>query len=170
MSSAYQFCPYCGGPLDWPARVVHPACARCGRTFFQNSKPCVGSIIVRGGQVLLVKRGIEPFKGDWDIPGGFLQPGEPPAEGARREALEETGLDVALTGLVGLYMDTYPEDVATLTIFYEADVVAGELAAGDDAVDTHWFPRDAIPANLAFACCRAAMADWRRRGVLSVPD
>jgi 8-oxo-dGTP diphosphatase len=116
-----------------------------------------------------VKRGIEPFRGDWDIPGGFLQPGEPPEDGARREAAEETGLQVTITGLVGYYIDDYPEDVATLTLFFEAMPGDREVRAGDDAVAAHWFNRDNIPPNLAFACCRAAMSDWRRRGSLALP-
>ena len=86
MRPKYRFCPYCGSGLAWPEAAVHPVCTRCGETFFQNSKPCVGTIIVRDGLVLLVRRGIEPFKGDWDLPGGFLDPGEPPDAGAVREA------------------------------------------------------------------------------------
>jgi 8-oxo-dGTP diphosphatase len=115
-----------------------------------------------------VKRGIEPFLGDWDIPGGFLQPGEHPEEGARRETHEETGLEIRLTGFVGMYTDVYPEDVHTLTLFYEAAVQSGTLVAGDDAVDAHWFPAPEIPSNLAFECCRAAVRDWRRRGSLAM--
>jgi NADH pyrophosphatase NudC (nudix superfamily) len=51
VSSAYRFCPYCGGPLEWLVGQPHPACAACGRTFFQNSKPCVGTIVTDGDAV-----------------------------------------------------------------------------------------------------------------------
>ncbi len=121
-------------------------------------------------RLLLVRRGIEPFKDCWDIPGGFLEPGEAPAAGASREVVEETGLEVRLNGLVGWYPDVYPEGVTTLTVFYEAEVVGGTLAAGDDAIDTHWFARDEIPADIAFECCRAATRDWLRRGSVAMPD
>jgi len=166
MDAHYRHCPYCGAALDLRPGVEHPVCGACGRTFYQNAKPCVGVIITDGSRVLLVKRGIEPWKGDWDIPGGFLGPLEGPEDAGRREVLEETGLRVDLAGFIGAYPDVYLDDVPTLTLFYEAAWDGAQPVAADDAVAVAWFERDAIPPNLAFACCRAAMHDWLRRGAM----
>lgn len=164
MDAHFRHCPYCGAELDLAQDVEHPVCRSCGRTFYQNAKPCVGVIITDGDRVLLVERGIEPWKGDWDIPGGFLAPTEWPEAAARREVLEETGLDVNLIGFVGAYPDVYLDDVPTLTLFYEAAWDGTAPVAADDAVAAEWFDRSAIPPNLAFECCRSAMRDWLRRG------
>ena len=106
--SDYEFCPYCAEPYGERSRVQ--TCQTCHRTVWHNSSPCAGAMILREGRLLLVKRGVEPFRGWWDIPAGFLQPGEHPAEGAAREVLEETGLRVAIGDLVGTYVDVYGEE------------------------------------------------------------
>ena len=120
---------------------------------------------LQGQEVLLVKRAVEPFKGYWDIPGGFLESGEHPADGARREVLEETGLVIEPTEVVGFYMDVYgPEDEPTLNICYLARVVGGEEEAGSDAEGMEWFPLDALPERIAFRWEREALEAVRRRG------
>ena len=158
----YQFCPYCAEP--YRERGQAQTCQSCDRTVWHNSSPCAGAMILREGRLLLVKRGVEPFRGWWDIPGGFLQPGEHPAEGAAREVLEETGLRVAIGELVGTYVDEYGEGGKyTLTMYYMAGVVDGEARAGDDAVAIEWFSLGVLPEKVAFANCRQAIADLRRR-------
>ena len=158
----YQFCPYCAEP--YRERGQAQTCQSCDRTVWHNSSPCAGAMILREGRLLLVKRGVEPFRGWWDIPGGFLQPGEHPAEGAAREVLEETGLRVAIGDLVGTYVDEYGEGGKyTLTMYYMAGVVDGEARAGDDAVAIEWFSLGELPEKVAFANCRQAIADLRRR-------
>ena len=164
-----RYCPRCAGTLEFRLveREGHDRliCGACGYILYKNSSPCVGAI-VRGadGRVLLVRRGIQPFKGFWDIPGGFLEGGEHPEDGARREVREETGLDVRLTRLLGIYMDVYGgEATPTLNLFYEAEWVGGEAVAGDDAVAFGWFAVDELPPQdeIAFDCCRKALDDWR---------
>ena len=101
-------------------------------------------------QVLLVERGIEPYKGRWAFPGGFLKLDETAEEGARRELKEETGLDSA-------YMEQFhtfstPERdprERVITIAYYALVKIQEVKGGDDAASARWFPLDEIP-SLAF--------------------
>ena len=83
-----KFCPSCG--TETVARAIEgrerASCPGCGRVHYENAKPCAGAIVVdAAGRVLLGKRSIEPFKGLWDIPGGFLEAEEHPEEGARRE-------------------------------------------------------------------------------------
>ena len=168
MPKDYRFCPRCGGPLalghvhglsDEPPELI---CQACGFVFWQNSKPCAGVLVVRSGHVLLVRRAFEPFKGWWDVPGGFLAEGEHPADGARRELLEETGLDVRLTGQVGVFMDVYGESGdATLNVFYTGEVVGGIEAAGSDATGMRWFAPAEIPDKVAFVCNRQAIEAWK---------
>ena len=168
MQKKYDFCPRCGGRLD----LAHPhglieepaelTCTACGFIFWQNSKPCAGVLVVREGRLLLVRRAFEPFKDWWDVPGGFLHDGEHPEDGAVREIGEETGLRVRLTGLVGIFMDTYgPTGDATLNVFYTGEAIGGQEVAGSDATGLCWFAPDEIPENVAFACNRQAIRMWK---------
>ena len=122
---------------------------------------------MRDGRVLLARRAIEPFKDCWDIPGGFLHEDEHPEDGVRREVLEETGLRVRLTGLLGIYMDRYGSDDAdewTLNIYYLAEPLDdAEPRAADDASELAWFAPDELPATMAFKHEHQVLADWRAR-------
>ena len=160
--AGYKFCPYCAEPYveQGPEQV----CCSCDRIVWHNSVPTAGAMVICEGRLLLVKRGFEPFKGWWDIPGGFLQPGEHPADGAAREVLEETGLRIAIGKLIGAYIDVYGEEGRyTLNIYYQAGVIGGEARAGDDAVAMEWFGLDALPEKIAFVHQPKAIADLRRR-------
>jgi len=165
----HRFCPRCGEPLGTILRPgdSHPrqVCTACGRVHYRDSKPCAGVLTVRDGRLLLVRRSIEPFRGYWDIPGGFLEEGERPEAGAVREVQEETGLEVRLTRLFGFYMDRYVyqgEGGFTLNIYFLAEVVGGEERAGDDAAGLGWFGPDKLPARIAFDHVRLVLEDWAR--------
>ncbi|GAB4460241.1 MAG: NUDIX hydrolase [Armatimonadaceae bacterium] len=163
----YKFCPFCQTVLEarripdpGPVRRVCPSCR-----FIQwgNSKPTASGIVVNDrGFILLAKRGIEPFRGMWDIPGGFLEAGEHPEDGVRRELFEETGLTVAVTALIGVYMDTYgpapSED--TLNLYYACRMESGSIQADDDAEELRWCAPDHLPGPLAFVNAQQALADW----------
>lgn len=116
----------------------------------RNPAPTVDVVIfdpARG--VVLVERRNLPF--GWALPGGFVDYGETCEAAARREAKEETGLDVVLTGLVGVYSDPARDPRGhTLSVVYAAQALDPEaLAAGDDAARALFFPLDALPP-LAF--------------------
>jgi 8-oxo-dGTP diphosphatase len=99
-----RHCPTCGTRLvEQPPTV----CPSCGAEHWRNAKPCGGALVVRAGRLLLVHRAVEPWRDRWDIPGGFCEHDEHPAETARRETREETGLDVVITGFLGLWVDRY---------------------------------------------------------------
>jgi len=84
----------------------------------------VGAIIFEKGKVLLSKRAGRPFKNYWDVPGGFLEAGEHPEEGIKREIFEETGLKIKPMRIIGVFMDTYGKGgIRTLNIHFEADLV-----------------------------------------------
>jgi ADP-ribose pyrophosphatase YjhB (NUDIX family) len=163
----WRLCPRCGAALDLghvPGRVSCPA---CGFVAYANPKPCVSGLVVdREGRLLLTRRAIEPYKGLWDAPGGFIEEGEHPHAALRRELFEETGLVVEPGDLVGIWMDTYGDEAdaqSTLNLYIEARVVSGEPRAADDVAELGWFARDALPAGaeLAFTTVSAALAAWR---------
>jgi 8-oxo-dGTP diphosphatase len=109
-----------------------------------NDRPtirCVGAVITRhDGRVLLIKRGNEPGRGLWSLPGGRIEPGESDVTAVAREVAEETGLTVTVGELAGrVQRGRY--DISD----YFATVVSGELAAATDALDARW----ADPRELA---------------------
>ena len=165
-----RFCLRCGGRLETVLRpgYEHPVqlCPTCGRVHYRNAKPCAGALVVRAGHILLVRRAIEPYRGYWDIPGGFLEEGEQPQAGAVRELWEETGLEVRLGDLFGFYTDRYVyqgEQGVTLNIYFLAEVIGGEERAGDDAAELGWFGPDELPVRIAFDHARMVLTDWATR-------
>lgn len=162
---SYNYCSHCGSPLNIPAKpLAAQICANCGRTHYHNSKPCAGALIVRDGCVLLVRRAVEPFKDYWDLPGGFLEAGEHPIDGMFREVREETGLDVRVRELLGVYMDRYDnngDEIFTLNHYYIVEPIGGELRAADDVNAFYWFPLDALPEQIAFEHARVVLRDLR---------
>ncbi len=105
----------------------------------------VGAVVVEKGRVLLVRRGREPLKGQWSIPGGLLEIGESLTAGVAREVLEETGLVVEPVELVELLDRIHREDDRVRYHYVIADylcrVSGGELLAGSDADEVRWAER-----------------------------
>jgi ADP-ribose pyrophosphatase YjhB (NUDIX family) len=160
----WRFCPRCGSGLerdDGRAR-----CGACGSVYYASSKATACALCVdERGRVLLARRANEPFKGRWDLPGGFLEEGEHPFDGLRRELREETNLEVEPVGFVGVWMDRYPygtHTVSTLNLYWTARVVRGSAVAADDVAELAWFPPDEFPADeeLAFHIADVLRA-WR---------
>lgn len=167
-SLSYRFCPKCGGELarkfveqEGHHRLV---CQSCGFIFYLSSKPTASALVIRDGKVLLVERAIEPYKGWWDVPGGFTEDGEHPEEAVRRELREETGLEIRILGLLGIFMDAYVygsvED-HTLNLYYLAEPIGGDPWPGSDAASLGWFGKDELPDRVAFQCSRDALVVWR---------
>jgi 8-oxo-dGTP diphosphatase len=105
-----------------------------------------------GGRLLLVRRGRPPFEGTWALPGGFCEWGETTEESCAREAREETGLEVRIGALLGVYSDPKRDPRGhTIGILYEATPIGGSVRGGDDASDARWFTADeALRTELAF--------------------
>lgn len=163
----FRYCPNCGHELpSLPAdshNISRQDCPTCHTAHYRNSKPCAGALVTQDGKVLLGRRGIEPFKGWWDIPGGFLEPWEHPAHGAAREVAEETSLTVQPSEIMEIIVDTYGDSGDyTLNIFYLAEVLGGEARAGDDLIELKWFGPDDLPDQIAFANGRQALDTWRK--------
>lgn len=156
-----RFCPLCGGALARepvaPDYREHAVCTRCRFVFYLNPKVVAGTIPEQDGRVLLTRRSIDPGRGLWTFPGGFVDFGESVTDAAIRETYEETGLRVDLTGLLNVY--TYPG--APVIIVYEAQVLDGtlRLCAENDRVE--WVALPEIPWDaLAFPSTREALREW----------
>jgi len=111
---------------------------------FDYPRPCAGMVVVKRAEVLLLRRGHLPRRGWLDLPGGFLEAGEDMEAAARRELLEETGLEVGATRWLGVYWDRYHlrgfGAFPTMNFYYLARWRAGEPRAADDAAAALWAP------------------------------
>jgi len=151
-----SYCPRCGARVE---RLAHSVgrCVGCARPVYANSRPTAGVLIEREGKILLVRRGSEPSRGRWDIPGGFLDEGEVPEDGARREIREELGLELGALELFAVDINRVGDDIA-LDILFRATSAAGEARPDSDAAACAWFAIDDLPRDLAFPTTERALA------------
>lgn len=146
-----RFCFLCGILLK--KNGAYLACSACPFIHYDNPRPTVSGVILRGGKILLTKRGREPFKGWWDFPGGFMEKGETPEEAIRREIKEETGLTVKAEKLLGIYPGVYPQEfnpVPILTVVYLLSSKSGVVRPMDDVEEGRWFSVSDLPKKIAF--------------------
>jgi len=135
-------------------------CPECDFVFFREPKVATGALIERAGAVLLVQRSVDPKKGYWALPAGYMEIDEGPVACAIRECYEETGLVVRVTGLFGVYHITADPRGPGVLILYRAEMVSGELRAGDDASELAFFTPGALPHQIAFASTRRVLLRW----------
>lgn len=159
--SAAVHCLRCGTPME--LRAVdgreRPVCPACGYIFYRNPTPVAGCVVEHDGRIVLVRRGINPGRGKWGLPAGFMEWGETAEEGAMRETTEETGLLVRIERLLGVYSFVNPVGNGVI-IFYVATSTGGTLVASDDAEHVETFAPDALPDAIAFPTHRQALADY----------
>ena len=150
-----KHCIRCGTAVEQHSRYgqVRPLCPSCGWIHFADPKVAVGVFVEKNEKILLVQRSFNPYRGKWSLPAGFVNAGEDPAEAARRECLEETGLNIRELRLLDIYAEKEHAGGADFIIVYAAEVTGGQLAAADDAADAKFFARDNLP-ELAFEATR----------------
>ncbi len=165
LSAAVRYCSRCGselafGPVAGEDRK-RLACSACGYIAYLNPRLVVTALpVTDAGEVILLRRGIEPGYGRWAQPGGFLEIDETAQDGAVRETLEETGLIVEPTTIVGLY--TRPQ-AAIVVVAWEARIVGGEAQPTPESLEVRPFAPDAIPwPGIAFQTTTWALRDWLR--------
>lgn len=130
-----------------------------------SAVPCVGAIIIDpAGRLLLVKRGHEPERGRWSLPGGRIEPGESDEQAVLREVGEETGLSVTCGPLVGTVQRPAPGGAVLDIRDYSATVSGGELKPGDDAADARWVSRADLARLPLTSGLAETLASW---GVLA---
>lgn len=158
----FRYCPRCSAELikkkiDHNLRKVCPV---CGFVLYRNPAPAAGVIIEKKGQIVLVRRKYNPYKGDWCLPAGFIEYGEAPEHCAVREVKEETNLEIKLTGLFKVYSGSDDPRTRAILIVYLGEILSGEPKPGDDASEVRFFPVDNIPQNIAFQSHRQALKDY----------
>lgn len=127
-------------------------CPTCGFVDYQNPKTCVVILITQGHKILLARRGIEPAKGEWDIPGGFVDRGESAEEAVLREALEETSLHVRVKEYIGSVPDVYgPRETPTVNLCFLVEILDGQPSPRSDVESLVWFSLDQLPRKMTFA-------------------
>lgn len=137
-------------------------CTKCGFVDYVNPKVVAGSVVTdEAGHILMCRRAIEPRKGFWTLPAGFLEEGESVDEGARREALEEACARIETLDLLALY--SIPR-ISQVQIFFRARLADPAIAAGPESLEVALYAFDDIPMDsLAFPTVRWALEDFRAR-------
>ena len=154
-----KFCERCGHrlarkPIDGTPR---PYCPDCGHVVFLDPKLAAVVLATTKGRLVMVRRGTQPAIGRWSFPTGYVDRGEAVEDAAVREVKEETGLDVRLTGLVGLYSRS---GTPLVLAAYSADVLGGVLEPGPEIQETALMDPGELP-TLPFPHDDQILQDWR---------
>lgn len=164
----FHFCPRCGAPLktteERGERIL--VCSREDFTFYQNPHSATAAIVRNNnGKILLVERAVEPAKGAWDVPGGFIDWGEDAERGVIRELREELNVAFTPSKLLFAVTDWYPfrgVNISVLIVYFEG-TMNGEPRPDDDVASIGWFGLDELPENVAFEHIRKAFALLREQ-------
>ena len=162
---SYRFCPACGGALrkltlkeNEPDRLV---CSQCEFILYQDPKLVACTIVEMNGKIILLKRAIDPQKGKWVMPGGYVDQGEEVEAAAVRETREECGIEIRIKGLLGVY--SYQGRVAVVVV-YLADYLSGDLIAADESQAVRLCSYEEIPwDDLAFPSTKDALRDYYKQ-------
>jgi 8-oxo-dGTP diphosphatase len=159
-----KYCSQCGNQVERSLAFgkLRPVCPACGTVHFIEPKVAAAVLVEDEGKVLLVQRAMTPNQGKWSLPAGFVDAGEDPQVAAVRECLEETGLQVRVTGLLDVISGSEHPRGADIIIVYEAEIEGGTLSPQDDADDARFFQSDSLP-SLAFRATHRAVDLWRSR-------
>lgn len=151
-----RFCCLCGAPVTERVpdgdNLARHVCTACGEIHYVNPKVVVGAVCTWQDRVLLCRRAIEPRSGWWAVPAGYLEVGESTEDGTRREAWEEARARIEITGLLAVYNVVR---IGQVQLFYRADLVTPDVAAGAETEELDLFDWGAIPWDeLAFPSVR----------------
>jgi 8-oxo-dGTP diphosphatase len=158
---AYRYCPMCGTALEEIQRTgeLRPVCPNCDYTVYYDPKVAVVMFVKHGDRVLLIRRGVDPQKGKWALPAGFVNAGEAPDAAALREIEEETGITLDRIHLLDVIAN--PGDGnADIVIAYGGETQNNQAHAGDDADEAAFFTLDELPET-AFYTTTLLLGRWR---------
>jgi ADP-ribose pyrophosphatase YjhB (NUDIX family) len=164
LRQSFRYCPRCRTEMVDKEVFgrVRRVCPDNTCRFVQFIDPKVSSAVMalRDGQVLLVRRAMDPARGSWCFPGGFMEIGETPQQTAIRECQEETGYEVAVAGLIDVF---YYEDYrgSGVLVMYQGEVVGGHPQPGEDAQEIGFYGPDELPDNIVFDSNLTTLAAWR---------
>jgi ADP-ribose pyrophosphatase YjhB (NUDIX family) len=167
LSAAWRHCPLCAAELVTLTEgndAGRDGCPTGHFVHYVNPATTTFAFIERDGKWLALRRAHEPYAGEWDLPGGFIEAGERPDESLLREIAEETRLEVEIVGVIGAYSGHYGVDGKhTVDIGYHCRVTGGELEISDEKSEFRWatledFPEPAFEGERrALAALRAAL-------------
>ena len=147
-----KFCSHCGSDKivkeipKYDHRARH-TCSSCGKIFYENPRVVVGTIPIFENKVLLAKRGIEPQKGKWNLPAGFLEMDETSKEGAIRETIEETNAEISDLSIHTIFQS----DSNHLYILFLANLKNDNFSTTAESTEIEFFDLENIPWDeLAF--------------------
>lgn len=133
-------------------------CRDCGFIAYENPKIVVGSVAAWEDRILLCRRAIDPRRGFWTLPAGFLELGETALDGARREAWEEARASLEIDQLLAIYSVPH---ISQIQLIYRARLASPKVAAGLETLEVGLFVWDAIPWDLlAFGSVHWALRDY----------
>lgn len=161
-----KFCMRCGHSVELREESgrIRPICPRCGWVYYFAPQVAAVAIVTRAAddKFLLVQRGEDPGKGLWGLPGGFVELGETVMDALTREILEETGYEIEIGKLVGVwsfYNDS--KKIAGVAVVYETRVTGGELQVASDSTNAEWVTSgEALESPLAFEAHREAIKQF----------
>lgn len=141
-------------------------CATCGWVHYHNSRTTVSALMFRGGKILLCRRANEPFKGKWDIPGGYIEEKETPEDALRREMKEELGIEIEKEKLLAVIGPTYypfgGQELYNTDIYYVAKSVGEPKPVNNsDVASIDWFSPENLP-DMAFDTNVQAIEEWEK--------
>lgn len=135
-------------------------CESCGFVRYENPKIVVGAVVTHDERYLVCRRAIEPRKGFWTIPAGFMELGETPAEGAMREAREEACAEISIDGLLAIYTIRH---ISQVQMIFRAHLTEPEFAPGPESEAAELVRFEEIPwGALAFPSVHWALRQHRR--------
>ncbi|MBK1662074.1 NUDIX hydrolase [Paracraurococcus ruber] len=134
-------------------------CPDCGFVAYENPKVVVGSVVSEGGHILLCRRAIEPRRGFWTLPAGYMELAETVEEGARREAWEEARARIALEGVLAVYSIAR---IGQVQVIFRAGFETPGFEAGPESLEVRLFAWEEIPwGEIAFPSVHWALRHWR---------
>jgi len=154
-----RYCPSCRSSLEMrdTQGSRRPVCSNCGRVIYYDPKVAATVVVEQDEKILMVRRLVRPGLGLWSLPGGYVDRGEVVEQAAAREVLEETGLHVDITGLVGLFSeDGHPVVVAA----FDSRTTSGEAIAGPEVSELGFFLLGELPP-LAFPRDVEILKTWQ---------
>jgi len=161
----YRHCPRCGGTIEWrtlkPNQPFRLVCVDCAFVLYLDPKLAACTIFLAEGKIVMLRRAIEPQRGRWVLPGGYVDRGEPVPDAALRETYEETGVRVRITGILDVYSFSGHDVVV---VVYAAELVDGVPRALDESEELGLFSPEELPWDeLAFDSTRLALRDYLHR-------
>ncbi|MEO6513971.1 MAG: NUDIX domain-containing protein [Candidatus Saccharimonadales bacterium] len=145
----YEYCPNCGSSTLVKHDATYYSCTTCGQDLYNNPRATVAVVFLKGNEALFSKRGIEPNKGKYDFPGGFIEYAEDPYQACIREIAEETGVNIQRKDMTLLtaYGAEYIPNVSVIDLIFVTTRWQGDFVPADDSAKLEWKPLSFIESN-----------------------